>query len=132
MSGGKTWGEEGFFVEPTILADTNSSMKCVQEEIFGPVVCVSKFTSEAEVIDVANDTPFGLAAAVFTRDGAQATRVARALDAGTVWINQYGAVPPNAPFGGFKQSGIGRELGTYGLEAYIQVKAVHQNISQTA
>lgn len=132
VSGGGTWGSAGFYVQPTILADTNMGMKAVKEEIFGPVVCVSKFSTESEALEVANGTEFGLAAGVFTKDFAQATRVARALDAGTVWVNQYGAVPPNVPFGGFKQSGTGRELGTYGLEAYTQVKTVNQNISGKA
>lgn len=107
-------------------------MRVVKEEIFGPVVCVQKFRSEEEVLEAANATEYGLAAAVFTNDARQATRVAHALDAGTVWVNQYGLVPPQAPFGGFKQSGIGRELGSYGLDAYTQVKAVHMNIGMTA
>ncbi|TXT07444.1 hypothetical protein VHUM_03164 [Vanrija humicola] len=132
VTGGGKWPQSngGFWVEPTILADTREDMKVVKEEIFGPVVVVSKFTDEAHALALANDTAFGLAAAVFTNDGRQATRVARELDAGTVWINQYNYIHAGVPFGGFKQSGIGRELGTYGLEAYTQVKAVHQNLSQ--
>lgn len=132
LSGGHPWGTAGFWVEPTILVDVTPRMRVVNEEIFGPVVCVQKFTSEAQVLEAANASPYGLAAAVFTNDTRQATRVAHALDAGTVWVNQYGLVPPQAPFGGFKQSGIGRELGTYGIDAYTQVKAVHVNVGMDA
>lgn len=106
-------------------------MKVVQEEIFGPVVVVAPFKDEADALELANNTTFGLAAAVFTNDTRQATRVSAALDAGTVWVNQAALLHAGVPFGGFKQSGIGRELGTYGLEAYTQVKAVHNNLTQT-
>lgn len=135
VSGGRAWprGGQGYFVEPTILANSASKdLKAGREEIFGPVVVVTPFRDEAHAIEMANDTEYGLAAAVFTNDTRQATRVARALDAGSVWVNQYGAVHNSVPFGGFKQSGIGRELGSYGLEAYLQVKAVHHNISVEA
>ncbi|WWC88912.1 uncharacterized protein L201_003827 [Kwoniella dendrophila CBS 6074] len=133
ITGGQKWEKSngGYWVEPTILADTNSSMKVVKEEIFGPVISVSKFKTEEEVIDLANDTTYGLGAAVFTNDAGQQTRLSQKIDAGTIWLNQYGILHPSVPFGGFKHSGIGRELGTYGLEAYQQVKAVHQNLTQT-
>ncbi|WVO15952.1 hypothetical protein L204_103617 [Cryptococcus depauperatus] len=132
VTGGQKWPQSngGYYIEPTILADVTADMKVVKEEIFGPVIVVSSFETEEEALEIANDTSFGLAAAVFTNDTRQATRVSSALDAGTVWINQYMLLHTGVPFGGFKQSGIGRELGTYGLEAYTQVKAVHNNLSQ--
>ncbi|WVQ99789.1 hypothetical protein IAU59_006931 [Kwoniella sp. CBS 9459] len=133
ITGGQKWPKSGggFWVEPTILADVQADMKAVKEEIFGPVIVAASFKTEEEALDLANDTEYGLAAAVFTNDCRQATRVTAALDAGTVWCNQYALLHPGVPFGGFKQSGIGRELGTYGLEAYTQIKAVHQNLTQT-
>ncbi|WWD18285.1 hypothetical protein CI109_102735 [Kwoniella shandongensis] len=133
VTGGKKWDKSdgGFWVEPTILAETNIKMKVVQEEIFGPVIVASKFSTEEEAIDLANNTVYGLAASIFTNDARQQTRVSTAIDAGTIWCNQYGILHPSVPFGGYKHSGIGRELGTYGLEAYQQVKAVHQNLTQT-
>jgi aldehyde dehydrogenase (NAD+) len=150
ITGGKRWDRSGggFWVEPTILADVHDEMTCVKEEvslrvpfqcrrgcadvqIFGPVIALSRFASESEALERANSTTYGLAAAVFTRDTNQAMQMSAALDAGTVWVNQYALIHPGAPFGGFKQSGVGRELGTYGLEAYTQVKAVHHNLSQT-
>jgi len=133
ITGGRPWPQSngGFWVEPTILADTTPDMKVVQEEIFGPVIVAQKFSTEEEAIELANNTTYGLAAAVFTNDARQMTRVAHELNAGTVWCNQYALLHVGVPFGGFKQSGIGRELGTYGLEGYCQVKAVHQNLTQT-
>ncbi|NXD32356.1 ALDH dehydrogenase, partial [Spelaeornis formosus] len=133
LTGGKEWPESngGFWVEPTILTEAKPHMKVVKEEIFGPVIVAAKFSTEEEAIEVANDTTYGLAAAVFTNDTRQANRVTRAVDAGTVWVNHYAYLHPDAPFGGFKMSGIGRELGTYGLEAYLEVKAVHHNQSMT-
>ncbi|BEJ14568.1 hypothetical protein CspHIS471_0403350 [Cutaneotrichosporon sp. HIS471] len=134
VSGGRAWPRSnGFYVEPTILANSaNKDLRAAREEIFGPVVVVTPFRDEEHALELANDSPYGLAAAVFTSDTRQAIRVARGLDAGSVWINQYGAVHNNVPFGGFKQSGIGRELGTYGLESYLQVKAVHLNLGVEA
>ncbi|WVQ81729.1 hypothetical protein IAT38_003854 [Cryptococcus sp. DSM 104549] len=132
LTGGQKWSQSGggYWIEPTILADTTPDMKVVKEEIFGPVIVASRFKTESDALEIANDTTFGLAAAVFTNDTRQATRVSSALDAGTVWVNQYALLHAGVPFGGFKQSGIGRELGTYGLEAYTQVKAVHHNLTQ--
>ncbi|RSH82124.1 aldehyde dehydrogenase (NAD(P)(+)) ald5 [Saitozyma podzolica] len=131
VAGGKKWSKSGngYWVEPTIIADVKPHFKVVQEEIFGPVVVISKFSTESEALTLANSSTFGLAAAVHTNDARQAMRVTAALDAGTVWCNQYGMLHPGVPFGGFKMSGVGRELGTYGLEAYTQVKAVHQNLA---
>lgn len=103
-------------------------MKIVQEEIFGPVVAISKFSTEAEVIAKANKTSYGLAAAVFTQKVAKAHKVARKIQAGMVFINSSGDSHFGIPFGGYKSSGIGRELGQYALDAYTQSKAVHVNL----
>jgi aldehyde dehydrogenase (NAD+) len=103
-------------------------MKIVKEEIFGPVVAISKFSTEAEAIAKANDTSYGLAAAVFTQKVARAHRIARKLQAGMVFINSSGDSHFGIPFGGYKSSGIGRELGQYALDAYTQSKAVHVNL----
>lgn len=129
-AGGKTWGAEGFYVEPTVITDIAQDMKCVREEIFGPVVVVGRFADEKEAVRLANDTTYGLAGAVFSTDASQVQRVAQAIKAGTIWINNYGVLSSRVPFGGFKQSGIGRELGLAGMDAYLQTKAVHQNISE--
>ena len=103
-------------------------MRIVKEEIFGPVCVVLGFDSEKEVLAAANDTPYGLAASIFTRDIERAHRVARKLQAGTVWINSSGDGSIQMPFGGFKGSGIGRELGEYALDNYVQVKSVFVNL----
>lgn len=103
-------------------------MKIVKEEIFGPVVAISKFSTEAEVIKKANDTSYGLAAAVFTQKVTKAHKVARKIQAGMVFINSSGDSHFGIPFGGYKSSGIGRELGQYALDAYTQSKAVHVNL----
>jgi aldehyde dehydrogenase (NAD+) len=103
-------------------------MKIVQEEIFGPVVAIAKFSTTDEVVAKANDTSYGLAAALFTQDITRAHKVARRLQAGMVWINSSGDSHFGIPFGGYKSSGIGRELGQYALDAYTQSKAVHVNL----
>ena len=121
--------EKGFFVEPTIFVDTKPDMRIVQEEIFGPVVVIQKFHGEEEAIKLANDTTYGLAAGVFTNDNAKALRVIKKLRAGITWVNTYGPVYPEAPWGGYKQSGIGRELGTYGLDDYTEVKQININLN---
>ncbi|KAG7528985.1 hypothetical protein FFLO_05843 [Filobasidium floriforme] len=131
-TGGKPWAEsKGFYVEPTIIQDVNSDMTCVKEEIFGPVISVGKFETEEEALELANNTSYGLAAAVFTSDAKQSMRVAHALEAGTVWVNSYALLHVQAPFGGYKMSGIGRELGVEGLAAYQQTKSVHHSLDQT-
>ncbi|WOO80044.1 Aldehyde dehydrogenase [Vanrija pseudolonga] len=130
ITGGDNWGTDGFWVQPTVIGDVHQGMKVVREEIFGPVTAVGVFKTEEEAVKLANDTSYGLAGAVFSNDASQVARVTGAIDAGTIWVNQYSSVSAGVPFGGFKQSGIGRELGTYGIEAYTQVKAVHQNIGQ--
>ncbi|KAJ7071267.1 aldehyde dehydrogenase domain-containing protein [Mycena amicta] len=126
--GGNRIGTEGFFIEPTIFTDTKSEMKIVQEEIFGPVGVIIKFTDEKDVIRQANDTMYGLAAAVFSQDINRALETAHKLHAGTAWVNCVNQLHVQIPFGGYKQSGIGRELGEHALANYTQVKAVHVNL----
>ncbi|KAF9070663.1 aldehyde dehydrogenase [Rhodocollybia butyracea] len=121
-------GEGGNFITPTIFTNTTPGMKIVREEIFGPVSIVIKFDDQEDVIRQANDTTYGLAAAVFTQNISQAFEVGHALKAGTVWVNCYTELSPGIPFGGYKQSGIGREYGSYALEHYVNVKAMHVNI----
>ncbi|MCT8992285.1 betaine-aldehyde dehydrogenase [Chelativorans sp. SCAU2101] len=117
--------EKGFFVEPTIFTNVRDDMRIAREEIFGPVMCVLSFESEQEVVARANDTEFGLAAGVFTRDLARAHRVIAALQAGTCWINTYNLTPVELPFGGVKSSGIGRENALAALDHYSQLKSVY-------
>lgn len=117
--------EGGAFISPTVFADVTDGMRIAREEIFGPVMCVLDFDTEAEVIARANATPFGLAAGVFTCDIARAHRVIAQLDAGTTWINTYNLTPVEMPFGGVKQSGIGRENGRAALDAMTRVKSVY-------
>ena len=117
-------GTRGYFVRPTVFADVRDEMTIAREEIFGPVMSVIPFKSMDEVIARANDTKFGLAAAVWTRDMKKALAVAHSVRAGTMWVNCYNVLDTRAPFGGFKQSGIGRELGEDGLQQYTQIKSV--------
>jgi betaine-aldehyde dehydrogenase len=122
-------GQKGNFVEPTIFTNTTPGMRIVQEEIFGPVLVVQRFKDEAEAVKLANDTVYGLAGAVFTNDIAKAHRVIRKLRAGITWINTYHPTYNEAPWGGYKQSGIGRELGTYGYDQYTEVKQINVNLA---
>ena len=117
----------GFFYRPTVLADCTAEMTVVREETFGPILTVERFTDEAEAVALGNDTDFGLAGAVWTGDAARAERVARALRAGTVWINDFGPYVPQAEWGGFKRSGNGRELGPTGLAEYQEIKHIWHN-----
>ncbi|KAK6217298.1 aldehyde dehydrogenase [Colletotrichum tabaci] len=118
----------GYYVSPTVFTDVRGDMRIWREEIFGPVVVIRKFGGEDEAIKVANDSVYGLGAAVFTTDLERAHRVAAEIESGMVWINSSQDCDPRVPFGGVKQSGIGRELGEAGLEAYTQIKAVHVNM----
>jgi phenylacetaldehyde dehydrogenase len=129
MTGGKRHGDRGYFIEPTVLVDVKADMKVVREEIFGPVVTALPFADPEELIGVANDSPYGLAAGVWTRDIAKAHRTAARLRAGTVWVNCYNVFDAALPFGGYKQSGWGREMGHAVLNNYTEVKAVTVKLS---
>ncbi|KXH83789.1 aldehyde dehydrogenase family protein [Sporosarcina sp. HYO08] len=116
--------EDGFFIEPTIFVDVKPKSRIAQEEIFGPVLCIIPFETEEEAINIANDSPFGLAAGIFTSDVSKAERVAKAIRAGVTWINTYEQNLIEGPWGGYKESGIGRELGIYGFNEYTEVKQI--------
>jgi aldehyde dehydrogenase (NAD+) len=122
--GGNRSGDRGYFIEPTVFADVRDDMTIAREEIFGPVMSIIKFKDLDEVVERANRSIYGLAAAVWTRDIGKAHAIAGSVRAGTVWVNCYDVFDAAAPFGGFKQSGIGRELGEYGLQQYTEVKTV--------
>lgn len=117
--------DQGFFVAPTIFDDVCNDMRIAQEEIFGPVLSVIPFRDEREAVQVANDVAYGLVAGVWTKDPAKATRVAKSIKAGTVWINTYYLSPVENPWGGYKYSSIGREFGTFGLEEYLEIKTIY-------
>ena len=121
---------KGYYVEPTIFCDVDNSARIAREEIFGPVAAVIPFQNEAEAIRIANDTPYGLAAAVWSRDISKAFRVVKALRAGIVWVNHMQPTYVEAPWGGYKQSGFGRELGPWGIEEYLETKQVHINLNE--
>lgn len=122
--GGGRVGDKGYFVEPTILTNTNSEMSVVREEIFGPVVVAQPFSDPEELMPEANGTNYGLAAGVFTNDISKAHRTAERLRAGTVWVNTYHVFDAAMPFGGYKESGWGREMGHNVLDNYLETKSV--------
>lgn len=124
MTGGKRVGNKGWFIEPTVFADVNDEMTIAKEEIFGPVMSILKFKDVNEVIDRANNSHYGLAAGVVTRNIDNAIKISNGLRAGTVYVNCYNVFDANTPFGGFKDSGIGRELGEAGLKNYLESKTV--------
>jgi aldehyde dehydrogenase (NAD+) len=124
LTGGHRWGKRGYFIEPTIFDDVQDDMKIAREEIFGPVMSILRFDDIDEALGRANRTAYGLAAAVWTRDMSKAHRIASGLKAGTVWVNCYDVIDTAAPFGGYKMSGLGRELGEYALANYTEVKTV--------
>ena len=120
---------DGYFLEPTVLAETTHAMRVVREEIFGPVLAAMRWTDVDQLIDLANDSPYGLAAGIWTNDLTQAHRIAAAIKAGTVWINCYNLTDPASPFGGYKESGWGREMGRGVLEQYTETKSVWVNLT---
>jgi aldehyde dehydrogenase (NAD+) len=115
---------DGWFVEPTIFTSVNNQMRIAREEVFGPVLSVIPFDDEEQAFAIANDSPYGLAAGIWTQNIGRALRGAAAMEAGTVWVNTYRAVSYMAPFGGYKRSGIGRESGQEAIDAYLQTKTV--------
>lgn len=129
ITGGARHGDKGFFVKPTVFGNVSESMQIVREEIFGPVVTATKFKTVDEVIAWANDSNYGLAAGIHSKDINNVIHVANSLKAGTVWVNTYNDFHHSVPFGGFKQSGFGREMGEESLDSYTQVKAVRMKIA---
>ncbi|ELB87248.1 NAD-dependent aldehyde dehydrogenase [Rhodococcus wratislaviensis IFP 2016] len=125
LTGGKRWGETGYFVEPTVFVDVKPEFSVVREEIFGPVVAALPFDADNGVVAAANDSIYGLAAGIWTKDISKAHRTAKKLKAGSVWINQYNGFDTAMPFGGYKQSGWGRELGGSAIDLYTQIKSVN-------
>jgi betaine-aldehyde dehydrogenase len=121
---------KGYYVEPTIFYDVDNSARIAREEIFGPVATVIPFDNEADAVKIANDSPYGLAAAVWTRDIFKAFRAVKKIRAGIVWVNHMQPTYVEAPWGGYKQSGFGRELGPWGIEEYLETKQVHINLNE--
>jgi betaine-aldehyde dehydrogenase len=119
--------QRGFYYLPTLFTDCQAEMSVVRDEVFGPVITVERFSSEAEAVALANDTEYGLSAGFRTRDADRIRRVSRALRFGTVWVNDYNVYFAEAPWGGFKRSGIGRELGRAGLEEYTEMKHIYES-----
>ncbi|MFC2484974.1 MAG: aldehyde dehydrogenase family protein, partial [Rothia dentocariosa] len=128
-TGGKQCGTRGFFVEPTVLSGVNQDDAVVQEETFGPVLTLQKFTTEAEAVELANDVNYALASSVWTSNHGTAMRVSRDLDFGAVWINTHVLLTAEMPHGGFKYSGYGKDLSLYSVEEYTRVKHVMSDLS---
>ncbi len=129
LTGGDIPFDKGYFVSPTIFADVNHSMTIAKEEIFGPVVAAMPFDDIDDLVEKANDSMYGLAAGVWTQDIKKAHYIAHKLKAGTVWVNTYNTFDAGSPFGGYKQSGLGREMGSYALDNYTEVKSVWINMN---
>ena len=132
LCGGKRHGDKGYFIQPTVFADVKDDMTIAKEEIFGPVMSILKFKTIEEVIERANNTSYGLAAGIVTKSIDKAVKIANALQAGSVYINCYGVMSLQAPFGGFKNSGIGREMGENALKNYTEVKTVIIKVADDA
>lgn len=130
--GGKARAGKGYYVEPTVFTDVKDSMKISREEIFGPVQCISKWSKMDEVIQRANNNAYGLAAGVFSNNIDEVNTLSRGIKSGTVWVNCYNLYDSAVPFGGYKDSGLGREKGEYALSNYTQVKAVYQPLVNPA
>jgi len=124
VTGGSQFGDKGYFVKPTVFSNVTHEMQIAREEIFGPVMSIIAFKDEKDLIKKANDSIYGLAAGIITKDIDRALYLANNLSAGTVWVNCYNVLDSGAPFGGFRQSGTGRELGEYALDAYTETKTV--------
>ncbi|KAG1444538.1 hypothetical protein G6F56_010260 [Rhizopus delemar] len=122
--GGNRWGSKGYYIEPTVFINCKNNMRIMQEEIFGPVVAISTFKTIEEAIDLANDSDYGLAGGVYTKDIDTSIKVTSEVKAGTMWVNCFDVFDQSTPFGGYKQSGFGKELGKYALQEYTQVKVV--------
>ena len=122
--------EEGYFIQPTVFGNVSSSMRIAREEIFGPVVGIIPFKDDDEAVQIANDTIYGLAAAVWTRDLKRGLRMAQRVKSGTLWLNTYQVLSPTMPFGGYKQSGIGRESGIQALENFLETKSVIADLNE--
>jgi acyl-CoA reductase-like NAD-dependent aldehyde dehydrogenase len=130
VCGGDVVDGKGYFIHPTVFAGADANSRIAREEIFGPVLVVNAFEDLDEVIRFANDTRYGLGAGVFTRDVNKAHLIAERLQAGNVWVNCYGIVHPTMPFGGYKESGWGREMSTDGLDAFLETKSVFVQLDE--
>ena len=127
--GGERHGTQGFWVQPTIITDTHPNMEFVKEEIFGPVAVIIKFRDEDDILNSENESPYGLTASFFTKDLTRGVQVANKVQAGTVWVNCINTLYPNVPYGGVKQSGIGRECGQYALDTCVVVCSLFSILS---
>lgn len=130
VSGGARAGDKGYFFAPTVLSHVNPDLPIARDEVFGPVLCASTFKGEDDILEKANDTTFGLAASIWTKDSGRAHRVAHGVKAGAVWVNAFGVFDPNLPFGGYKESGWGREFGIEGIDSFRETKAVSLYIGE--